>query len=137
VILMSVLGGLGHWMGPVVGAVIIYPLSDRLNSAGLTDVNQIIIGSLLVVLALAVREGIYLRMRERWLTTAITFFGVLGLATLLDLNESLISDFAYAMVATVLALLIPVRAWAWLRRGRDGDAGPPAVPAGEMAGAGN
>jgi hypothetical protein len=40
-------------------------------------------------------------------------------------------------VATVLALLIPVRAWAWLRRGRDGDAGPPAVPAGEMAGAGN
>jgi branched-chain amino acid transport system permease protein len=96
VILMSVLGGLGHWMGPVVGAVIIYTLSDRLNSAGLTDVNQIIIGSLLVVLALAVREGIYLRMRERWLTTAITFFGVLGLATLLDLNESLISDIAYA-----------------------------------------
>jgi branched-chain amino acid transport system permease protein len=137
VILMSVLGGLGHWMGPVVGAIIIYTLSDRLNSAGLTDVNQIIIGSLLVVLALAVREGIYMRMRERWLTTAITFFGVLGLATLLDLNESLISDFAYAMVATVLALLIPVRAWAWLRRGGGGDAGPPAVPAGEMAGAGN
>jgi branched-chain amino acid transport system permease protein len=136
VILMSILGGLGHWMGPVVGAVIIYTLSDRLNSAGLTDVNQIIIGSLLVVLALAVREGIYLRMRERWLTTAITFFGVLGLATLL-VERSLISDFAYAMVATVLALLIPVRAWAWLRRGRDGDAGPPAVPAGEMAGAGN
>ena len=112
VILMSVLGGMRHWMGPVIGAVIITTLTDRLNSAGLADVNQIIIGGMLVVLALAVREGVYVRMRRRWLTTAVTFFGILGLATLLDLNDSLISDFAYAMVATVVVMLVPDRVWA-------------------------
>ncbi|MGH8873146.1 MAG: branched-chain amino acid ABC transporter permease [Acidimicrobiia bacterium] len=111
VILMSVLGGMQHWMGPVVGAVIITTLSDRLNSAGLTDVNQIIIGSMLVLLALAVREGVYVRMRRHWVTTAVTFFGVLALVILLDVNDSLISDFAYAMVAAVLVMLVPGRVW--------------------------
>lgn len=111
VILMSVLGGMQHWMGPVVGAVIITTLTDRLNSAGLADVNQIIIGTMLVVLALAVREGVYVRMRRRWLATAVTFFGSLALVRLLGINESLISDFAYAMVATVLVMLLPDRIW--------------------------
>jgi branched-chain amino acid transport system permease protein len=121
VILMSVLGGMQHWMGPVVGAVIITTLTDRLNSAGLADVNQIIIGSLLVVLALAVREGVYVRMRRRWGTTAVTFFGVLAAMLVFDVNDSVISDFAYAMVATVVVLLLPDRAWERLRgvRGRE------------------
>ena len=122
VILMSVLGGMGHWMGPVVGAVIITTLTDRLNSAGLADVNQIIIGGMLVVLALAVREGVYVRMRRRWVTTAVTFFGVLASSYLLDLNESQISDFAYAMVATVIVMLVPDRFWDSIGRlfGRQG-----------------
>jgi branched-chain amino acid transport system permease protein len=116
VILMSVLGGMQHWMGPVIGAVIITTLTDRLNSAGLADVNQIIIGAMLVVLALAVREGVYVRMRRRWVTTAVTFFGVLALVRLLGINDSLISDFAYSMVATVLVLLLPERFWDPIRR---------------------
>lgn len=124
VILMSVLGGMGHWMGPVVGAVIITTLSDRLNSAGLADVNQIIIGGLLVVLALAVREGVYVRMRERWVTTAVTFFGVLALVIILGLNASLISDFAYAMVATVIVMLVPETTWGRVRGGGRGHQPP-------------
>jgi len=125
VILMSVLGGLSHWMGPVVGAVIIYTFSDRLNSAGLTDVNQIIIGSLLVILALAVREGIYPRMRERWVTTLVTFGGVIAVVNIFNLTESLITDFAFAMLATVLVLMIPDRLWTRIRGGNDGDDGRP------------
>lgn len=136
VIIMSVLGGLNHWMGPVVGAVIIYTLTDRLNSAGLTDINQIIIGTLLVVLALAVREGVYVRMRERWVTTIVTFSGVMALVTVLDINDSLISDFAYAMLATVLAMLVPERAWQRLTGKGDDDSGPGPVAVEEMAGAG-
>jgi branched-chain amino acid transport system permease protein len=131
VILMSVLGGMSHWMGPVVGAVIITTLSDRLNSAELADVSQIIIGALLVVLALAVREGVYLRMRDRWVTTAAIFFGVLAVVTLLDINSSFISDFAYAMVATTLAMLVPSGVWERMRasRGGTGGDGPPETPA--------
>jgi branched-chain amino acid transport system permease protein len=116
VILMSVLGGMQHWMGPVIGAVIITTLTDRLNSAGLADVNQIIIGAMLVVLALAVREGVYVRMRRRWVTTAVAFFGILALVRVLGINDSLISDFAYSMVATVLVLLLPERFWDPIRR---------------------
>jgi branched-chain amino acid transport system permease protein len=123
VILMSVLGGMRHWMGPVVGAVIITTISDRLNSAGLADVSQIIIGALLVILALAVREGVYLRMRDRWVTTAAVFFGALALVTLFDINGSLISDFAYAMVATTLAMLVPSGVWERMRANRGGTGG--------------
>lgn len=127
VILMSVLGGMRHWMGPVVGAVVITTLSDRLNSAGLADVSQIIIGTLLVVLALAVREGVYLRMRRRWLSTLVIFFGVVMVMTFLNLSDSLITDFAYAMVVTVVALLAPDSWWERvenIRRGagKDSDA---------------
>jgi branched-chain amino acid transport system permease protein len=134
VILMSVLGGMSHWMGPVLGAVIITTLSDRLNSAGLADVSQIIIGALLVVLALAVREGVYLRMRDRWVTTAAIFFGVLALVTVLDINSSLISDFAYAMVATTVAMLVPSGVWERVRaaRGGNGRGGPPDILAEDL-----
>jgi len=134
VILMSVLGGLTHWMGPVVGAVIIYTFSDRLNSAGLTDVNQIIVGSLLVILALAVREGIYPRMRERWITTLATFGGVIAVVNIFDLTESLITDLAFAMLATVLVLMIPNRVWARVRGGKGGDGvAPIKEPSGPLA----
>jgi branched-chain amino acid transport system permease protein len=127
VILMSILGGLGHWMGPVVGSIFIFTLSDRLNSAGLTDVNQIIIGSLLVVLALAVKEGIYIRMRDRWVTTLVSFFGVMAVVTVFDLTSSLISDFAIAMVATFIVLLVPQALWDRLPGGggSDREQGPP------------
>jgi branched-chain amino acid transport system permease protein len=122
VILMSVLGGMHHWMGPAVGAVIITTLTDRLNSAGLADINQIIIGLLLVILALAVREGVYVRMRKRRVTTALTFFGTLALLLVLDISDSIITDFAWAMVATVLMMLVPPDAWARVTRvGSDGE----------------
>lgn len=133
VILMSVLGGMRHWMGPVVGAVIITTLADRLNSAGLADVSQIIIGLLLVVLALAVREGVYLRMRDRWLTAGIVFFGVLILTIALNLNSSLISDFAYAMVATTVAMLVPEGVWRRVRSGPTGEVKDPETSPEEKA----
>lgn len=135
VILMSVLGGLRHWMGPVVGAVIIYTFSDRLNSAGLTDINQLIVGALLVVLALAVREGIYVRMRERWVTTLLTFGIAMTALTVLDAADSLITDFAFAMLATILMVMIPDRLWKRLAGGDD--TGAPPAPIDELAEAGS
>ncbi|HZD22014.1 MAG TPA: branched-chain amino acid ABC transporter permease [Acidimicrobiia bacterium] len=128
VILMSVLGGLRHWMGPVVGAVIIFTFSNRLSSAGLADINQIIIGSLLVILALAVKEGIYVRMRERWATTLVSLGAVLAVTAVFDLTGSLISDFAIAMVVTVATLMVPNKLWERVRGngGSDGQEGPPA-----------
>jgi branched-chain amino acid transport system permease protein len=137
VILMSVLGGLTHWMGPVVGAVIIYTFTDRLNSAGLTDVNQIIVGSLLVILALAVREGIYVRMRRRWVTTLVALGGTMAVLLLVDASESLISDFAIALLVTMVLLMVPDRIWSRIggRGGERPGEGPPPGDAEELAGA--
>jgi branched-chain amino acid transport system permease protein len=118
VILMAVLGGMRHWMGPVVGAVIIYTLTDRLNSAGLEDINQVLIGSLLIILVLGVREGIYLRLRVRWVASGIVFFGTIAVLTIFDLTGSLIWDFMWAMLLTMVVALIPNALWDWIRPGR-------------------
>ncbi len=107
VILMSVLGGRQHWMGPVVGAVIIHTLSDRFSSAQLEFLNQIIIGSLLIVMVLFVREGIYPRLRSRgWLSLGL--FGlVLAVQVLGSIGERLITQAAIAMLIMIATLLIP------------------------------
>lgn len=121
VILMSVLGGMKHWMGPVVGAVIIYSLTDRLNSAGLEDLNQVIIGGLLIVLVLAVREGIYLRLRGRWKLALSLFAAAMAIWTAFDLASSLIWDFFYSSLITVGMALVPSRR-------QDREAAPTTVP---------
>lgn len=121
VILMSVLGGMRHWMGPVVGAVIIYTLTDRLNSAGevdtpfgtinFIDINQIIIGSLLIMMVLMVREGIYLRLRDRSVVAAGAFAGAMAVLVAFDVTNSLVWDFAYSALAAMIPLLVPTNLW--------------------------
>lgn len=130
VILMAVLGGMRHWMGPVVGAAIIYTLTDRLNSAGLADVNQVIIGALLIVLVLGVREGIYLRIRARWVASAVIFFGAMAVLTVFDVTSSLIWDFSYALLITMVMLLIPTPLWERLTPRRIAE--PPGDPPPEL-----
>lgn len=113
VILMSVLGGTKHWMGPVVGAVIIFTITDRFNSAGFEDFNQLFIGGLLILLVLAVREGVYLRLRDRWVTTLAVFGGTLVILFTVN-DSSIVWKFLWASLATLVMALIPDRAWAAL-----------------------
>ena len=40
-ILMSILGGTKHWMGPVVGAIVVVTLNDRLNRAGFQEISSL------------------------------------------------------------------------------------------------
>ena len=130
VILMAVLGGMRPWMGPVVGAMIIYTLTDRLNSAGLADLNQVIIGALLIVLVLGVREGIYLRISARWIASAVIFFGAMAVLTVFDLTSSLIWDFSYAVLVTMVMLLIPTPLWERLTQRRIAE--PPGDPPSDL-----
>ena len=113
VIIMSVLGGLRHWMGPVVGAAVIFTLTDRLNRAGLESLNQIIIGGLLIIMVLAVKEGLFARIRERWLLGLVGF--VIGVAAMffVDPEMSAISKMAAGMGGTVLTAILPE---SWTRR---------------------
>ena len=106
VILMSILGGRQHWLGPVIGAVMIFTLTDTFSKARIEYLNQVIIGSLLIIMILFLRDGIYERLKQRlWLSLIILVVS----ATVLiwtDVGERLISQLAYSMLITTAFLLL-------------------------------
>lgn len=108
VILMSILGGTRHWMGPVLGALVVHTMSDRLNRAGLEAVSDIIVGALLILMIVAMKEGLYLRMRQRQLITAIgAAVGVAG-GFVLGPLDSAVTHLGYTLLGAVLGAMIPV-----------------------------
>ncbi len=64
VVVMCVLGGRQHWLGPVIGALVIYSLQERLTNSGFDEWGQVILGSILVVVILFAPEGLYARLRD-------------------------------------------------------------------------
>jgi branched-chain amino acid transport system permease protein len=114
VIMMSILGGRQHWLGPVIGAVIIYTLNDTFSKASIEYLNQVIIGSFLVVMILFLRDGIYERLKRRLWPS----LGVLVIAAIVvmvaGLEERFISQLAYAMIITVGFLLLSDKLYAKL-----------------------
>ncbi len=105
VILICVLGGRRHWLGPVIGAVFLVVLQDRLVVGGLGSWRDIILGALLAGLVVLAPEGLYGRLRAQpWL--ALGSFLVVCVGLLLsryyaDLDAVLYGMLAAAMVATV------------------------------------
>lgn len=117
VILMSVLGGRRHWLGPVLGAVLIYSVSDRLTGAGLAELSQILLAALLIVATLFLRGGIITRLRERPVPALST--GVLALVVQLVVSDQpVITQATIAMLVAMTALFVPDRVYAamWVRR---------------------
>ena len=57
VILICVLGGRRHWLGPVIGAVFLVVLQDRLVVGGLASWRDIILGALLAGLVVLAPDG--------------------------------------------------------------------------------
>ncbi len=112
VIVMSVLGGRTHWLGPVLGAAVIVLLQDRLAGGGFESWRLIIFGGLLAAMVIFAPEGLWARLRARPRTTGLT-----GTAALLVLFVAGVADLfdriALAMLATAVVafwprLLIPV-----------------------------
>lgn len=109
VILMSILGGMRHWMGPVLGALVVHTLSDRLNSAGLQEVSDFIIGGLLILMIVVVKEGLYLRIHRRpWRALAGAAAGLL-LAVVIGATDSAVTMLVYVLVGGVLVAMVPAR----------------------------
>ncbi len=116
VIIMSVLGGLRHWMGPVIGATVIFTLTDRLNrseldifgqTVNLEAFNQIIIGGLLIIMVLLVKEGLYRRIQTRPLLALGGLAVGLALAIVFGGEASPISKMAVGMAGSIMAVLLP------------------------------
>jgi branched-chain amino acid transport system permease protein len=64
VVVMCVLGGRQHWLGPVLGALVIYSLQEQLTNSGFGEWGQVILGGILVVVILFAPEGLYARLRD-------------------------------------------------------------------------
>ncbi len=122
VILMSVVGGRRHWLGPVLGAGLIYTVTDRLVGAGLAELNQILLAFVLIAATLFLRGGIIARLLERPRPPLVV--GGLVLAGQLVIGDrSVITQVAIAMIASLLVLFLPDRLYDLMgarRRGTDG-----------------
>ncbi|HEX2303184.1 MAG TPA: branched-chain amino acid ABC transporter permease [Gaiella sp.] len=125
VIVMSTLGGRGHWLGPVIGALLVYSLQEQLASSGHDRWAQVVLGGILVVVVLFAPQGLYPRLRAR--PRQALAAGVALVATMLVCGLAGWGDFTdwlgtgLAVATAVVLLGRPKR-----RRGREGT--PAEVP---------
>jgi branched-chain amino acid transport system permease protein len=108
VILMSVVGGRRHWFGPVLGAIVIYTVTDRMSGAGYAELSQVVLALVLIAATLFLRGGISTRLLERPLPPVVVLVVVTALSALLT-DSTAITAFSYGLVAALLVLFLPSR----------------------------
>jgi branched-chain amino acid transport system permease protein len=113
VIVMSVLGGRTHWAGPLIGAVLVVWLQDRLTALGFTGWPLIVLGAVLVLLVLLAPDGLQVRLRTRWAATLIAFVVV---TAALWVFTTPVDAITIGMLAATTVALAPLRTRAAPRR---------------------
>ncbi|WP_432837390.1 branched-chain amino acid ABC transporter ATP-binding protein/permease [Dactylosporangium sp. CA-092794] len=106
VIVMGVLGGRAHWLGPVIGAVLIVTLQDRLSSYGLDEWNAIFLGAILAVLVATAPAGLYARLRARPVTALVAFVVVFGVLFTLNVWGDYLDWIVAGLLAAALAAIV-------------------------------
>ncbi|HSI94067.1 MAG TPA: branched-chain amino acid ABC transporter ATP-binding protein/permease [Jiangellaceae bacterium] len=124
VIVMSVLGGRHHWLGPVIGAVLIVTMQDRLSSAGFEGWNLVILGTILAVLVVVAPEGLQARLQARWRAALAAFVVVTGGSAALQIWGGVLDWVVAGMLLAAAVALAPLPR---RKRGRE------AVPVGGRA----
>jgi branched-chain amino acid transport system permease protein len=110
VIVMAVLGGRSHWLGPVLGAVLIVGLQDRLSSYGLDSWNAIFLGAILAILVAAAPAGLYARLAARPWAALAAFVVVCGALAIVNLwGEELDWIMAGLLAAAAAAIVLGPR----------------------------
>ncbi|HEX2884359.1 MAG TPA: branched-chain amino acid ABC transporter ATP-binding protein/permease [Candidatus Limnocylindria bacterium] len=109
VIVMSVLGGRMHWLGPALGALIIVTLQDRLAAQGFEGYSLIILGAILVSLVLLAPEGLMARLRPRLLPVVAAAGAVYLALAVTGVWGAPLDWFAVALVAAAVVAFWPRR----------------------------
>jgi branched-chain amino acid transport system permease protein len=104
VILMSVLGGRQNWLGPAIGAIIIYTFNDAFSDTRFQFLNEVVIGGLLIVIILFVPEGIFKRLRRRIVPATMVAAAVIIIQVIAIRGR--ITELAAVVITSVLALLL-------------------------------
>lgn len=113
VIVMSVLGGRAHWLGPVVGAVVIVLLNDRLAGGAFDGWRLIIFGGLLAFMVIFAPSGLWVRLAARpWQTAGV---GVLAIGALMLAGLEAIDALTWTMLIVAVVAFWPQQ---WLPGGR-------------------
>jgi branched-chain amino acid transport system permease protein len=107
VIVMSVLGGRTHWLGPVLGATFIVLLQDRLVVAGLESWRLIIFGSILAFVVVAAPEGLQARLRTRPLLALGAFAVLAGGSVVVGMSDELLDAISIGAVGAAAVALWP------------------------------
>jgi branched-chain amino acid transport system permease protein len=129
VIVMSVLGGRHHWLGPVIGAALIVTMQDRLSSAGFEGWNLVILGTILAVLVVVAPEGLQARLRARWRAALAALVVVTGGSAVLQVWGGVLDWVVAGMLLAALVALVPMP-----RRASAGAGTGPDSAAGELTG---
>lgn len=107
-IVMSVLGGRSHWLGPALGAVVIVALRDRLAAGGFEGWSLVILGLVLATLVLLAPEGLMARLRIRPIPTAIAFLAVLLVLGVVNAWGTPLDWLTASMAAAAVVAFLPV-----------------------------
>jgi branched-chain amino acid transport system permease protein len=128
VIVMSVLGGRNHWLGPLLGATVVVLMTDRLAGGAFEQWRLIIFGGLLAAMVIFAPTGLYARLRARpaaVLAVAVLTFALLALVG----TGQLLDRVALSMLAAALVAFWPQRFWPQrFRPPRRPASSPPAPP---------
>jgi branched-chain amino acid transport system permease protein len=62
---MPIIGGMGHWIGPVIGAVLLGSVQQIVTVTISSEINVLVVGVMLVVFVVGAPEGI-LGLVKRW-----------------------------------------------------------------------
>ncbi|TDE02240.1 branched-chain amino acid ABC transporter permease, partial [Jiangella asiatica] len=109
VIVMSVLGGRAHWLGPVLGAVVIVLIQDRLSASGFEGWNLIVLGAVLAVLVVVAPDGLQLRLWRRPWQAVLALVVVTGALAVVDAWGAPLDWFVAGVLAAVAVVLWPAR----------------------------
>jgi branched-chain amino acid transport system permease protein len=107
VIVMSVLGGRDHWAGPMIGAIYIHTLQNRLADAGFEGWSLIVLGVILILLMIMAPDGLMARFARRPWTVAGVFTAVLGGLWLLGSWGEPVAWLAVALGAAAAVAFLP------------------------------
>ena len=107
VILMSVLGGRSHWLGPFIGAAVIVTLQDRLSASGFEGWSLVILGSTLAVLVILAPEGLHSRLRRRPWPVVVAFVVPVALLALVRAWGEPLDWVAVGMIAGAVVAFVP------------------------------
>jgi branched-chain amino acid transport system permease protein len=108
VIVMSVLGGRDHWAGPLIGAVVIVTLQNRLSAAGFEGWSLIILGSILIALIVLAPDGLIARIRGRTVPVLAAFAIPFASLAIVGWGDGLVDWLAIGLIAGAVVTFLPL-----------------------------